>query len=251
MLKSSPKKEEKQVIEKRKVVEKSDKKKERCGKGCSWNLKWFLIVIVAFIIGLVAIFFVVTMVDLPGQENQSRKEEIASELKTFIAGYLINEGQELELIGLEEVSGLYRMNFEIDGSPVSIYTTKDGLFLIFGEGLINFEEFKVRIKSDRFQAALTAERKEKIAKCLTERGFGVYIADWCPFCRDQKELFGEAAVYLPYIDCYDPEGPYKNLDKCPAIQERGVPTWKDRDGNLLPNGMLSIKRLVTLSGCDY
>lgn len=67
MLKSLPKKEEKKVVEKRKVVEKSDKKKGRCSKGCGCNSKWLLIGIVVFVISLVAIFFVVTMVGLPGR----------------------------------------------------------------------------------------------------------------------------------------------------------------------------------------
>jgi len=168
------------------------------------------------------------------------------------------------LIGAITERGLHKITVDIQGQEVNIYLTKDGA-LLFPEA-IDLEEFIANMeaqkeiekegrKCEEFQAGLTPERKEKIAKCLTERGYRVYIADWCPFCRDQKELFGEAAKYLTSIDCYDPEGRQNNIDKCPDLQ--GVPAWRDKDGNKLEyndqiiDGLIQIRRLVEVSGCEF
>jgi len=141
---------------------------------------------------------------------------------------------------------------------MDVYLTKDGA-LLFPQ-VINLVEVIGRQEEARkdaeFQTALTSERKEKIAKCLTEKGIRVYVADWCPFCQQQKELFGEAAKYLNSIDCHDPTVGGNNIAKCPNIE--GVPAWRDKDGNELMNvneevfdGLIQTRRLVKISGCNF
>ena len=200
--------------------------------------------------------------ELDSAPNAMVDTEAIKRVQLFIKENLINETDEFKLLHLEEVSGLYKMSFSINDNLVNLYATKDGKYIIFAEGIRNIEEWEKELnvakevtECEKFQAELTPERKVKIAKCLAERGYRVYIADWCPFCRAQKELFGEAAKYLTTIDCYDPEGGPGNLDNCPDLP--GVPAWRDRYGNQLKyngqiiDGMIQIRRLVVISGCDF
>ena len=199
-------------------------------------------------------------VELDSAPNAMVDTEVIKKAQLFIEENLINETDEFKLLYSEEVSGLYKMSFSINDNLGSLYVTKDGKYIIFAEGVRNIKEWEKELnvakeatECEKFQAELTPERKVKIAKCLAERGYRVYIADWCPFCRDQKGLFGEAAEYLITIDCYDPEGRQNNIDKCPDLQ--GVPAWRDKDGNKLEyndqiiDGLIQIRRLVEVSGC--
>jgi len=65
---------------------------------------------------------------------------------------------------------------------------------------------------------------EKLAKFLTAKGMIMYGAYWCPHCKAQKELFGDAFKYVDYVEC-DPQGPNANPDECTAQGVDGYPTW--------------------------
>lgn len=89
---------------------------------------------------------------------------------------------------------------------------------------------------------------ENFAKCLTQKGMRFYGAFWCGWCKKQKELFGEAAQYLPYIECSDPE----TRQLTPECQEAGItsfPTWQLPDGKKSP-GFKTLENLAQLSGCQ-
>lgn len=59
-----------------------------------------------------------------------------------------------------------------------------------------------------------------LAKCLTEKGWTMYGADWCPHCKAQKEMFGvDAFKFVNYVEC--PE----NSNLCNAKGITGYPTW--------------------------
>ena len=209
-------------------------------------------------------------VELGSAPNAMVDTEVIQKVQLFIKDNLINETDEIKLLESEEVSGLYKVNFAINGNPVSLHATRDGEYIILPGGIKNIEEWakelnvaqeeaesraEEELKCEKFQAELNQEpeRKVKIAQCLAEKGYKLYYTDWCPFCRDQKGLFGEAAEYLITIDCYDPEGRQNNIDKCPDLQ--GVPAWRDKDGNKLEyndqiiDGLIQIRRLVEVSGC--
>ncbi len=228
------------------------------------NKKYILLIVIGILIASVGFWYLNVREgeDKIIDNQQLSTDEAGQRMLDFVNKMLEPQGITASLVNVIEKSGIYSVTIEIAGETHQHYITKDGQFL-FPEG-INIDEAKEetkkrqgearirqeeRTKCEEFQAELTPERKEKIAKCLTERGFIVYIADWCPFCRQQKELFGAAAKYLPYIDCYDPEGERGNLAKCPGL--RGVPLWKDGKGNEVPGGMIQIRRLVKASGCDF
>lgn len=64
------------------------------------------------------------------------------------------------------------------------------------------------------------EDKDIFAKCLTEKGWVLYGAVWCSYCKVQREMFGESFQYINYVECPD------NINLCIAEQINGYPTWK-------------------------
>jgi hypothetical protein len=83
----------------------------------------------------------------------------------------------------------------------------------FFEGRLTLEELS-KISS----CPLTAD-KDSFAKCLTEKNFVMYGAEWCENCKIQKDAFGDSFKYIKYVEC--PENTKLCLDK--GI--KGYPTW--------------------------
>ncbi len=66
----------------------------------------------------------------------------------------------------------------------------------------------------------TNSDKISLAKCLTEKGWTMYGAYWCPHCKAQKEFFGEEAFkFINYVECTE------KTDLCNAKKVQGYPTW--------------------------
>lgn len=81
-----------------------------------------------------------------------------------------------------------------------------------------------------------------LAQCLTDNGVVMYGTEWCPHCKDQKDIFGSSFQYINYVDC-DEDGPI-----CQAAKVGGYPTWVI-NGNNYPGGQ-SLDKLAGLAGCD-
>ena len=81
-------------------------------------------------------------------------------------------------------------------------------------------------------------RLEAIARHLAASGARFYGVWWCEGCREQKELFGAAALELPYVECSS--GAPDSIDV--------YPTWVIR-GRRNP-GPLSPDSLAGLSGYE-
>ncbi len=85
------------------------------------------------------------------------------------------------------------------------------------------------------------------AKCLGPKGATFYGAFWCSHCKDQKDLFGTSAKYLPYVECSPPDG-NGQLEVCNAAGIRGYPTWIFSDGTRI-GGAQSLDYLASKTGC--
>lgn len=90
---------------------------------------------------------------------------------------------------------------------------------------------------------------DTFAKCLKDSGALFYGAYWCSHCENQKEAFGLAAKYLPYIECANPDGRSQNI-KCKNAGITGYPTWVFGDDSRL-SGEVDFKTLAEKSGCVY
>ncbi|HEU4370815.1 MAG TPA: vitamin K epoxide reductase family protein [Methylomirabilota bacterium] len=87
--------------------------------------------------------------------------------------------------------------------------------------------------------------QEALARHLRDTGAQFYGAHWCPACREQKRLFGNAAGELPYVEC-DPAGAGARPDLCKQAEVRTYPTWTIRGGR--HEGVTSLDTLAKLSG---
>jgi hypothetical protein len=83
----------------------------------------------------------------------------------------------------------------------------------FYEGLLSFEKM-----AELSSCPLTAD-KDAFAKCLTEKGWVMYGAEWCSHCKEQKALFGDSFQYIKYVECPD------NVQLCLNKGVNGYPTW--------------------------
>lgn len=86
------------------------------------------------------------------------------------------------------------------------------------------------------------------AKCLTEKGAKFYGASWCGWCQKQKELFGEDAQFLPYVECVNEET-NELTEECQKAEILGFPTWEfPEKGREM--GFKTLEELSQLSGCS-
>ena len=86
---------------------------------------------------------------------------------------------------------------------------------------------------------------EGLAQHLASSGARFYGAWWCPHCQEQKRMFGEAARYLPYVEC-DPRSSDAKPEDCRRAGVRAFPTWVI--GGRKYEGTLSLEELARLSG---
>ena len=88
---------------------------------------------------------------------------------------------------------------------------------------------------------------DALAKCLTEKGYTMYGASWCPHCTDQKELFGKSFKHINYVECAAPGGDgVKALCKNKGV--KNLPTWITPKGKKLV-GVQSLDDLAGESAC--
>jgi len=191
------------------------------------------------------------------------------------AVYLINQGIGQGIISVEEAKervmsvlspetnasiteiiterGLYKITIEIEGQREIIYLTKNGSFLLPEASVIDLDDLLAdrALAEDQPQQVFTPEQLTQLtglANCLTEKGVRFFGTAECPWCTRQKELFGPAAEFLPYIECTPGIATEQEIAMCEEANVRSVPDW--RFPNQEPvTGMLSIERIVELSGC--
>lgn len=85
------------------------------------------------------------------------------------------------------------------------------------------------------------------AQCLKDSGAVYYGAFWCPHCKAQTALFGDAKSYLPYVECSTPDA-RGQTDICKAKKIGGYPTWEFADGSRV-SGEQTFAQLAEKSGC--
>ena len=71
-------------------------------------------------------------------------------------------------------------------------------------------------------------------------------AYWCPHCVEQKELFGESARRLPYVECSTGGERSRQASVCQAAGIRRHSTWII--GGQRFQEVLTLTRLAELTG---
>lgn len=85
------------------------------------------------------------------------------------------------------------------------------------------------------------------AKCIRDSGAKFYGTFWCSYCNKQKQMFGSAEQYLPYVECSSADS-RSQLEICTKEGIEGFPTWKFADGSSA-SGLLELDVLAEKTKC--
>lgn len=212
---------------------------------------------------LIAIAIIIAGVLIAGAifyVNQKKTEKIsevltaqqaAEKVINFINQNLLEPGMTASLINAIEERGLYKITFKAGEEQYDSYVTKDGKILFFGgidmdQKISKTQATEPEKQTDKEETQYSKEQLESLAKCLKEKGAKFYGAYWCGWCKKQKEIFGEAAQYLPYIECVD-EKTQQITSQCQEAGIQGYPTWEINGQKR--SGFKKPKELAELSGC--
>ena len=154
-------------------------------------------------------------------------QQAAEKTINFINQYLVEKGMVVSLLNVTEERGLYKISFKAGEEQYDSYVTKDGKLLFF-QGIDmerGVSETQPTEEKTEGEEKFSEEQLETLAKCLSEKGAKFYGSSGCGWCKKQKEVFGEAAQYLPYIECVDEET-RKMTSQCQEAGIQSYPTWE-------------------------
>src|SRR3989338_7672452 len=83
---------------------------------------------------------------------------------------------------------------------------------------------------------------DAFAQCLTEKGWTMYGAYWCPHCQNEKKAFGSSWKYVDSVECTD------EPQRCTDAGVTGFPTWLGPESARL-EGEQGIAGLSEASSC--
>jgi len=188
----------------------SKKKTERLTEKFREN-PWILS---TFVLGIIVLLFVLGSSSMTGNIS---KVSAGEKLLSF---YEANGADGLELQSVEDISGIYQVNFNYQGSPVTIYATKDLKYAGSMSALPDEED--------------SEETEVEVAK--SDKPFvGLYIWSYCPYGVTALTPFSEVAsllensadfkVYLYYAGHGEFEVQQNKIQAC--MQELGEENYWD------------------------
>lgn len=91
-------------------------------------------------------------------------------------------------------------------------------------------------------------RYDGFAKCLAANHAKMYGLYWCPHCREQKEMFGKAFQYVPYVECAI-KGSNELAPECKAAAVKLFPSWQFGSNPPVP-AVFPLNELGDKTGCS-
>lgn len=88
---------------------------------------------------------------------------------------------------------------------------------------------------------------DDFAKCLTDNSVKMYGAYWCPYCLNQKEMFGKSWKYINYIEC-SLANKAGQTQECKQDGIKVYPTWEFQGGERI-EGELSFEQISQYGSC--
>lgn len=176
------------------------------------------------------------------QDKADLSSQEAAEKAIAFINQTIEENVTASLVEVVDDGNVYRVRLKIEEIEYDSYITKDGK-LLFPTGF-NLEGQEQESITGGSQEPAS---KEEFAKCIADSGAKFYGASWCDACESQKEMFGEAVQFLPYIECSDEE----TREMLPVCQEAGIttyPTWEINGEKT--TGVNSFEQLAEITGCS-
>lgn len=180
------------------------------------------------------------------QSEKALSSAEAGEIAVNFINNNIEEGLTASLLDISQFGDIYKIRLKIAETEYESFITKDGRFL-FPTG-INLEEQSGEAVPEDSSQAPGQEALASFAKCLTDKGAKFYGASWCGHCKNQKEMFGQASEFLPYVECSAPDGKSQTAI-CKENNITSYPTWVFADGTS-QSGELSLQTLTEKTGCQ-
>jgi len=100
----------------------------------------------------------------------------------------------------------------------------------------------------RFWSESRPGQYDTFAQCIADSGATFYGAFWCPHCEEQRDMFGNSARLLPYVECSTPDG-QNQTQECRDADISSYPTW-DMPGGDRVTGVQSFGQLSDATGCS-
>ena len=91
-------------------------------------------------------------------------------------------------------------------------------------------------------------RYDGFAKCLASKQAKMYGLYWCPHCIEQKEMFGRAFQYVPYVECAV-KGSHDLAPACAAAGVKLFPSWQFGTNPPI-EGVFPLRVLGSQTGCS-
>jgi hypothetical protein len=91
-------------------------------------------------------------------------------------------------------------------------------------------------------------RYDEFAKCLAARQAKMYGLYWCPHCAEQKEMFGMAFRYVPYVECAIKDS-HELAPACSAAGVKLFPSWQFGPNKPI-EGVFPMQELSDKTGCS-
>jgi hypothetical protein len=91
-------------------------------------------------------------------------------------------------------------------------------------------------------------RYDGFAQCLAAKQAKMYGLYWCPHCAEQKEMFGKAFRYVPYVECAI-KGSHELAPACSAAKVKLFPSWQFGT-NPPVEGVFPMQELSDKTGCS-
>ncbi|MGA7514953.1 MAG: hypothetical protein WBW46_18805 [Candidatus Sulfotelmatobacter sp.] len=91
-------------------------------------------------------------------------------------------------------------------------------------------------------------RYDGFAKCLASKQVKMYGLYWCPHCIEQKEMFGKAFQYVPYVECAV-KGSHDITAQCKAAGVKLFPSWQFGTNPPVPS-VFPLDVLSAQTGCS-
>jgi hypothetical protein len=88
---------------------------------------------------------------------------------------------------------------------------------------------------------------DEFARCLAGKQAKMYGLYWCPHCAEQKEMFGRAFQYVPYVEC-GIKGSHEMAGECTAAGVKLFPSWQFAGGKPI-EGVFPMQELSDKTGC--
>src|ERR1700686_2713586 len=87
---------------------------------------------------------------------------------------------------------------------------------------------------------------DSFAQCLATKQAKMYGLYWCPHCIEQKQMFGDAFHYVPYVEC-GIKGSRDEATECKIAGVKLFPSWQF-DAEPPREGVLSLEALRDKTG---